>query len=93
VVAATAVGGIVASVYYVSLCRRKEHLPTVLPDRRWWLLAAAATPLTVAGELAIVYTGLHGFLALALTGIPTLIGWATIASGLRQIPEAKPETV
>jgi O-antigen/teichoic acid export membrane protein len=93
VVSATAVGGVVASVYYVSLCRRKERLPRILPDRRWWLLAAAATPLTVAGELAIVYTGYHGFLALALSAVPALIGWAIVARGLRQIPEAKPATV
>ena len=83
VVAATAAAGVLASVYFVSLCRRKERLPTVLPDRRWWLVAAAAAALTVAGELAIVYTDFHGFLALALTGLPALVGWAIVAGGLR----------
>jgi O-antigen/teichoic acid export membrane protein len=85
VVAATAVAGMVASVYFVALCRIKERLPTIRPDRRWWLLAAAAAVLTVAGELTIVYTDFHGFLALALTGIPALVAWATVAGGLRQV--------
>lgn len=93
VVAATAVAGMVASVYFVSLCRRKERLPTVGLDRRWWLLATAGAALTVAGELAILYTDFHGFLALALTGIPALIGWAIVAGGLRQVPGARPATV
>lgn len=92
VVAATAFAGVVASVYFVSLCRRKERLPTVVLDRRWWLLATAAAALTVAGEVAILYTDFHGFLALALTGIPALIGWAIVAGGLRQVPGARPAT-
>jgi O-antigen/teichoic acid export membrane protein len=92
VVAATAVAGIVASVYFVYLCRGEERLPAVLPDRRWWLLAAGAAALTVAGELAIVYTDFHGFAALALTGIPALVAWAIVAGGLRQVPGAKPAT-
>ena len=72
VVGATAIAGMVASVYFVSLCRRKEGLPTIRPERSWWLLAVAAAALTVAGELAIVYMDIHGFLALVLTGIPAL---------------------
>jgi O-antigen/teichoic acid export membrane protein len=92
VVAATAVAGMVASVYFVYLCRGRERLPTVLPDRRWWLLAAAAVAVTVAGELAIVYTDFHGFLALALTGIPALVAWGIVAGGLRLVPGARPAT-
>jgi O-antigen/teichoic acid export membrane protein len=83
VVAATAVAAVVASLYFVSLCHREEWLPAMLPEGRWWLVAAAAA-LTIAGELVIVYTGFHGFLALALTGIPALLGWAVVAGGLRQ---------
>jgi O-antigen/teichoic acid export membrane protein len=94
VVAATAVAGMIASVYFVSLCRRDERLPTILPERSWWLLVTAAAALTVAGELAIVYyTDFHGFLALALTGIPALAGWAIVAGGLRRAPWGKPATV
>jgi O-antigen/teichoic acid export membrane protein len=92
VVAATAFAGMVASVYFVSLCRNKERLPALLPDRRWWLLAAAAAAVTVAGELAIVYTDFHGFLALALAGVPALVGWAIVAGGLGQVPRARPAT-
>ena len=83
VVSATAIAGIVASVYFVSLCRRTERLPSIPPHRSWWLMAAVAAVVTVAGELAIVYVGIHGFLALMLTGIPALAGWATAAAGLR----------
>jgi O-antigen/teichoic acid export membrane protein len=86
VVSATAIAGAVASVYFVFLCRGREGLPAVRPDRRLIVLAAAAVAVTVAGELAIVYTGFHGFLALALTGVPALAGWAIVAWGLRQAP-------
>jgi hypothetical protein len=37
------------------------------------------------GELAIVYTDFHGFLALMLTGVPVLLAVAAGAGGLRQI--------
>jgi O-antigen/teichoic acid export membrane protein len=87
VVAATAVTGIVASIYFVALCHRTERLGIVLPSRHWWTLAAAAVGLTAAGELLIVYTGLHGFLALALTGLPALAGLALFATGYRRTPD------
>ena len=90
VVAATAFAGVVASVYFVRLCGLKEGLPTQLPNRRWWLLAAAASAVAIVGELAIVYTGFHGFLALALAGIPALAGWAIIATGLRHVSASRP---
>ena len=93
VVGATATAGIVASVYFVSLCRREEQLATIALDKRWWLLAGVATAVTVGGELAILYTDLHGFGALLLTGVPALVGWAIVAGGLRQVPGARPATV
>ena len=82
VVSGTAVAGIVASVYFVSLCRATERLPAIRLHRSWWMMAAALAALTAAGELAIVYTDLHGFLALVLSGIPALVAWATVAGGL-----------
>ncbi len=91
VVTATAVAGMVASVYFVGLCRREERLPVIMLNRGWWLLAAAAV--TVAGELAIVYADFHGFLALALTGIPALAGWAIVAGGWRRVLRARLATV
>jgi len=84
VVTATAVTGLIASVYFVVLCRRSEALAAVVPGRRWWGLAAIAAGVAVAGEIAIVQTGVHGFAALALSGLPALAGLAVIATGLRQ---------
>jgi O-antigen/teichoic acid export membrane protein len=83
VVAATAFAGMVASVYFVSLCRRKESLPLLLPEPRWWVLAAAAVGITVVGQLAVVYSGIRGFAGLALSGVPALAGWAAVATGYR----------
>jgi hypothetical protein len=89
VVTATALTGAVASIYFVVLCRREEGLPLLAPGRRWWDLAFAAVGVTVAGELVILQTSLHGFLALALSGIPALIAWAIFAAGLRKAPTAQ----
>ena len=90
VVAATAFTGMVASVYFVSLCRREESLPLLPPHRRWWPLVAAAAAITVAGELALLYAGIHGFPALAATAIPALIAWGVVAGVLRRSPTAPP---
>jgi hypothetical protein len=68
VVAVTAVTGVAASLYFVVLCRRTERPEVLAPERRWWGLAAVAAGVTVAGELAIVETDIHGFLALPLAG-------------------------
>jgi O-antigen/teichoic acid export membrane protein len=84
VVAATAFAGMVASVYFVDLCRRTEALPLLLPAARWWWTIAAAMCVTVAGEILLLQTGLGGFLGLALSGIPALAGWALLAAGMRE---------
>jgi O-antigen/teichoic acid export membrane protein len=74
VVGATAGTGVLASVYFVGLCRRRERLPVILPDGRWWLVAAVAGCLTFAGELAVLRSGVHGFVGFALTAIPAAAG-------------------
>ncbi len=84
VVSATALAGASAATYFVLLCRREENLPILLPERRWWLLVAAGALITLVGELAIFHTGLHGYLALALTGVPALLAWALLTRGLRR---------
>lgn len=90
VVSATAVTGVVASVYFVALCRRHERLAVPLPERRWWTLALAAAGITVAGELLIVQTNLHGFAAFALTGLPAIAALAIFATGIRRVSSSAP---
>jgi O-antigen/teichoic acid export membrane protein len=85
VVTATAATGIIASVYFVELCRRRERLPVIVPGRRWWALAAAGAAVTVAGELVIVQTNFHGFLALFLAGVPAILGLLVVAASRRQV--------
>jgi hypothetical protein len=73
VVSATAATGIVASVYFVFLCRRAEQLAFYLPGLRWWIIAAGAAWLTLFGELIILRTGLDGFIGLVASGLPPLL--------------------
>ncbi len=80
VVSATAGTGIAASVYFVWLCRRAEGLPLLLPKKSWWLFVAAAGALTLLGELAVLHTGLHGFVGLAVSGLPPLVALALLAA-------------
>jgi O-antigen/teichoic acid export membrane protein len=84
VVAATAVAGMIASVYFVALCRRAEALPLILPAARWSWTIAAAVAVTVAGGLLLLQTGASGFFGLALSGIPALAGWGLLAAGMRE---------
>jgi O-antigen/teichoic acid export membrane protein len=84
VVSVTAVTAVVASIYFVRLCRRTERLRVIAPERRWWDTAAVATGITVAGELLVLQSNLHGFLALALTGLPALVALGVVAAGLRR---------
>jgi O-antigen/teichoic acid export membrane protein len=84
VVAATATAGIVASIYFVRLCRRAEELPFMLPAARvrWTILVAVVV--TALGELALLQTGVGGTGGLALSAVPALLGWALVAAGLRE---------
>jgi O-antigen/teichoic acid export membrane protein len=84
VVSATAATGMLASLYFVFLSRREERLPLVLPSKRWWILAATAATLTVAGEIAVLRTDVHGFVGLAMTGVPPLVALAIVAPLARQ---------
>jgi O-antigen/teichoic acid export membrane protein len=90
VVGATAATGVLASVYFVALCRRTEHLDVVVPEPRWWRWAAVAVCLTVAGELAIVATDFHGFFAFALAAVPGMVAFLTLATGARLGRVAQP---
>jgi O-antigen/teichoic acid export membrane protein len=82
VVATTAGTGVVASLYFVGLCRRAEGLPVLLPPPRWWEFAAMACVITVAGELVIMDASVHGYFALALAALPALVGLLVCARGL-----------
>jgi hypothetical protein len=82
VVATTAGTGVVASVYFVGLCRRAEGLPVLLPPLRWWEFAAMASGITVVGELVIMDASVHGYFALALAALPALVGLLVCARGL-----------
>jgi hypothetical protein len=73
VVSATAATGILASVYFVVLCRRAEGPAFFLPSVRWWVLAGAAAVVTVAGELVVLRAGVEGYAGLLLSAIPPLV--------------------
>ena len=90
VVGATVASGIVASLYFVVLCRRRESLRVIVPGRRWWAMAAVAVLITVAGELAVVATGLHGFGALALASVPPAVALLVFAAPLAWTGRAGP---
>lgn len=79
VVGATAATGVLASVYFVVLCRREEGLPFVAVKRIWWLFAGAAVLVTVLGELVVLRTQLHGWAGLALTALPPALALTVFA--------------
>lgn len=89
VVAATALTGVAAAVYFVLLCRRRERLPVIVPGGRWWAWAAASVGMTVAGELVIRQLHVHGFLPLVLTGVPASIALGVLLAAARQLPAVR----
>jgi O-antigen/teichoic acid export membrane protein len=74
VVGATAATGMLASAYFVRLCKRAESLPVVSPGARWCVAALVAVAATVAGEVFVLHTGVEGYVGLVLTGIPAGVG-------------------
>jgi hypothetical protein len=84
VVGATAATGVLASAYFVGLCRRAEGLPLILPRKSWWFLAAVAACVTVAGELAVRRTSISGYAGLVLSGMPAVAGLGIMALVLRR---------
>jgi O-antigen/teichoic acid export membrane protein len=81
---ATAISASISSLYFVKLCLRAERLGVVLLAARWWVLAAVAGTISVAGELAILRTELHGFPALILSGLPPLVSLGVIVAVSRR---------
>jgi hypothetical protein len=90
VVSATAVTGVLASGYFVVLCRRAERLPVIYPSRRGWLLGVGASCLTVAGELVVLRSGVSGLIGLVVSGLPPLVGLGILAGIDRRAARARP---
>ena len=87
VVAATVVGLLASSLYFVVLCRRIAGLR----DRRLTLRWAGATALgaiaTVLGELLVLRLEWHGLVPLLLAGLPVLAGLlVAVAVAARDAP-------
>ncbi|WP_441249446.1 lipopolysaccharide biosynthesis protein [Kitasatospora sp. McL0602] len=80
VVAATAIGLIAGSWYFVVLCRRLAGLHEQRAPRRWAYATGLAVLVTAAGELPVARSGWHGTAALLLTGLPALAGLALLAA-------------
>jgi hypothetical protein len=50
-----------------------------------------AVAVTLAGEMMILATGLHGYLAFALAALPGLVGLLIVATGARLLSPLAPE--
>ncbi|WP_370081512.1 polysaccharide biosynthesis C-terminal domain-containing protein [Streptacidiphilus sp. MAP12-16] len=79
VVAATAVGLVAGSLYFVVLCGRVAELHRQPIPGRWVLAIALAVLVAVAGELPIVGTGWHGTVPFMLAGLPAAAGLSVAA--------------
>jgi O-antigen/teichoic acid export membrane protein len=76
VVAATAVGLVAGSLYFVVLCNRVADLHQQWVPRRWTLAIALGVVVTVLCELPIVGLRWHGVLPFMLAGLPVPAGLA-----------------
>ncbi len=79
VVAATTAGLVVGSLYFVRLCGRVADLHDQFVSPRWVLAVGLAVTVTIAGELLVRRTGMHGMLALLVSGGPALVGLTIVA--------------
>ena len=82
VVTATAVALVLASLYFIWLCRRFA-IHDQPPHPTWWPAIVLAAGVTVAGEVGVRSTGWHGPLAVALAGVPALLGLGVLLLPLR----------
>ncbi|MEZ0089003.1 polysaccharide biosynthesis C-terminal domain-containing protein [Streptacidiphilus sp. EB129] len=79
VVAATAIGLVAGSLYFVVLCGRVAELHRQRIPLRWILAIALAVLVAVAGELLVAGTGWHGMAPLTLAGLPVVAGLVVAA--------------
>ena len=89
VVSATAVALTSASLYFVWL-GRPFGLHDKLPQPRWWLAIALAAGVTILGEFGVRHTGWHGPLAVAVAGVPALLGLLVLLLPLRRDVARRP---
>ncbi len=74
VVSATAAALILASLYFMRLCRRLAGLHEDSLSRQWFATISVAALLTVTGEIFVAATPWRGMLGLGMAGIPALLG-------------------
>jgi lipopolysaccharide/colanic/teichoic acid biosynthesis glycosyltransferase/O-antigen/teichoic acid export membrane protein len=84
VVGATAAGLVVASGYFVRLCR-PLGLRDRLPGWRFWVAIILAVAVTAAGEFAVSLTGWHGTAPLLVAGVPALAGLGVFGGFMRSL--------
>ena len=84
VVGATAAGLVVASGYFVRLCR-PLGLRDRLPGWRYWAAIILAVAVTAAGEFALSLAGWHGTAALLVAGVPALAGLGVLGGFMRSL--------
>jgi len=89
VVAATAAGLLIGSLYFVRLCARVADLHDAVLTSSWVLAVALAVAVTIVGELLVRRIGMHGTLALLLSGGPALLGLIVVASQQFALPSTR----
>jgi O-antigen/teichoic acid export membrane protein len=85
VVTATAIALISSSLYFIRLCRPLA-IRDRLPRPGWWPAIALAAAVTVLGEIGVRHIGWHGPLAVAVAGVPALLGLAVLVLPSRGDP-------
>jgi O-antigen/teichoic acid export membrane protein len=86
VVAATVVGLLASSLYFVVLCRRVAGLRDRRLTWRWAGATALGAITAVLGELLVLRLEWHGVVPLLLAGVPVLTGLlVTVAAAARDV--------